>query len=101
MNKKIKSPGFYTPMDIAPGEFNEQLKPIENYKPLEVSYSAMRRRILIELEKNWGPRCGIKDTEEYSELIGDKNSSRCPACVTYEKFDEFWERFDYENTNNP
>lgn len=65
-----------------------------------------KERLLVKsmlehmLLRDWGPRCIVKDTEEFPELIGDTKSSRCPSCVVYEKFDDFWGYFAHEDSNN-
>lgn len=80
----VKGTGYYTPMDIAPGEFSNSM--IDDLK-------AHNLRVL---EEAYGPRCETKDYEEFPELdpifaIGDPDIGRCPVCLVYEKFDAFWE----------
>lgn len=88
MKKKAGSPGYYTPMDIAPGEYSSTYYTPDDYKSLKES-------ILNVLEKDWGPRCGTKDTDEFDDLIAGTDNGRCPCCLVYEKFDNFWDYFDH------
>lgn len=90
MKKKIKSPGFFVPMDIAPGEYGSS-----------VDYPALKAGILAVIEEDWGPRCETKDYEDFPELdpifpVGDPDAGRCPVCLIYEKFDAFWKQLDFE-----
>lgn len=80
----IKGTGFYTPMDIAPGEYDAP------------DYPVLKKAILARLAQDWGPRCLTKDYEDFPELepifaVGDSDAGRCPCCLAYEKFDKFWE----------
>lgn len=91
MKNKIKSPGFNVPMDIPPPEsvYGRQ-------------FSELKKHILYVMEEHWGPRCKTKDYEDFPDLeplnaIGDPDNGRCPACLVYEKFDNFWEYFSNEN----
>ena len=78
---KVKSPGFYCPMDIAPGEY-------------AVDYPSIKRIIEAAMEKDWGPRCKTKDYDDFPDILDKpENNSRCPVCVAYERFDSFWEYF--------
>lgn len=56
-------------------------------------YQNLKDEILELLERDWGPRCEIKDTVEFPELLEDPEQGRCPACLVYEKFDDFWDYF--------
>lgn len=84
-SRPMPSPGFYTPMGIAPGE----------YPPAD--YGVLKEQILLYIERDWGKRCETKDYEDFPELhdnlmpVGD-DAGRCPVCVVYERFDRFWER---------
>lgn len=83
---KIKSPGWYRPMDIAPNEYGE------------VDYPAIKKLLEAALEKDWGPRCVTKDYEDFPEIdpifaVGDPDVGRCVCCSVYEKFDTFWNYF--------
>ena len=64
-----------------------------------MDYESIRKAILAKLEEDWGSRCETKDTDDFEDLItvGDKEAARCPVCLVYEKFDNFWEYFDVEN----
>lgn len=68
-------------------------------KKKEVNYDTLKQDILTLLERDWGPRCKTKDIDDFDDLItvGDPESGRCPCCLVYEKFDNFWSYFDYES----
>lgn len=85
--EKLKSPGFYTPMDLVPDEYGST-----------VDYKTLRAGILAVIEEDWGPRCKTKDTDDFDDLItvGDPDAGRCPVCLVYEKFDAFWKVLDFE-----
>lgn len=89
--KKVKSPGFYVPMDIAPGEYGSS-----------VDYKALKAGIESVLLEDWGPPCIIKDTEDFPDLVGKTElfDGRCPCCLVYEKFDDFWEYFGHDDTDD-
>lgn len=55
-------------------------------------YDRVKSDILDLLERDWGPRCDIKDTEEFDDLgtENDPDAGRCPTCLVYDKFDNFW-----------
>lgn len=59
----------------------------------------LKAEILAEIEEGWGPRCETKDYEDFPELhdelvvVGDPDAGRCPVCLVYEKFDNFWRYF--------
>jgi hypothetical protein len=83
--KEVKSPGFYVPMDLAPGEYGSV-----------VDYDKLKAGILDVIATDWGERCETKDYEDFPELdpinaVGDPDAGRCPVCLVYEKFDKFWE----------
>ncbi len=79
---KVKSPGWFRPMDIAPNEYGD------------VNYPAIKKLLEAALEKDWGPRCAVKDYDEFPDTLDNpEKNSRCPACVVYERFDHFWEYF--------
>jgi len=89
---KVKSPGWFRPMDIAPNEYGE------------VDYPAIKKVLEAALEKDWGPRCVVKDYDEFPELeplnaVGDPDVGRCPACLVYEKFDNFWNYFSPDDVS--
>ena len=71
-------------MDLAPGEYGST-----------VDYDALKKGLIVILEKDWGPRCGSLDTEDFPELEGETDimKGRCPVCLVYERFDAFWEAF--------
>lgn len=54
----------------------------------EMTEASVEDNILHHLKEVWGPRCKTKDTED--ELYIESEKDRCPSCVAYEKFDEFW-----------
>lgn len=84
----------YTPEEVIQRNHQEKRcyvlfkkkKTIENdadrYKKLKAEVEAL-------LREGWGPRCKIKDIEDFPEIIG--TDSRCSACLVYEKFDAFWD----------
>lgn len=64
----------------------------------EVDYAQVKANVLSLLERDWGPRCRTKDYEDFPELdpihpVGDPDAGRCPCCLVYEKFDNFWKYF--------
>lgn len=60
----------------------------------EVDYGRIKKVLDDALAKDWGPRCATKDTDDLPELLENpEKSSRCPACVVYERYDSFWEYF--------
>lgn len=61
-------------------------------------YNQVKEDTLKLLERDWGERCKIKDTEDFPELLGETETGkgRCPSCLVYERFDKFWELFDFE-----
>lgn len=62
----------------------------------------LKTRILRDIKKHYGERCASKDTDDFPEMLeppymnNDKNWGRCPVCLVYEKFDEFWGVFYYD-----
>ena len=64
----------------------------------EVDYGRIKKVLEDALSKDWGPRCLVKDYEDFPELhddiiaVGD-DAGRCPCCVVYERFDRFWDYF--------
>ena len=62
-------------------------------------YDEVKKDLEKLLERDWGPRCKTKDTDDFEELlfpVGDPDVGRCPSCLVYEKFDKFWEYFAHE-----
>lgn len=46
------------------------------------------------IERDWGARCETKDTDDFPEMHGlSLEEGRCPVCLMYEKFDDFWRVF--------
>jgi len=88
IKKAIKGPGFYTPMDIAPGEYS-----------VEEEYKKLRQDIVKLIERDYGKRCNMKDTEDFPELIGktELSEGRCGVCFVYETFDKFWKAFGLDD----
>lgn len=84
---KVKSPGFYTPMDVAPGE--------SVYGNM---FANLKAHNLAVIEEHYGKRCKTKDTDDFDDLItvGDPDAGRCPVCLVYEKFDNYW-KYLYED----
>lgn len=64
-------------------------------------YKRLKERTLKLLEEDWGPRCDMKDTEDFPDLVGktEVSEGRCPCCLVYERFDNFWELFDIEDAS--
>lgn len=64
-------------------------------------YDKARRVVLKLIESYWGPRCELKDFEDFPELEGKTEilEGRCPCCLVYERFDAFWELFDPGSDN--
>ena len=58
-------------------------------------YLELKKQVEKLLRKGWGPRCKLKDVEDFPEIVG--TDSRCPACLVYEKFDDFWGYFDHSD----
>lgn len=61
-------------------------------------YKKVRSEIERLLERDWGPRCKTRDIDDFPELkhaiTGDeKFNGRCPVCLVYERFDDFWNIF--------
>lgn len=56
-------------------------------------YQALRKEMEAFLKREWGSRCEIKDTVDFPDLEGKTTISdgRCPLCLAYEKFDDFWD----------
>lgn len=79
--EKLKGPGFYQPMDLVPDEYGSV-----------INYPALKELILDAMNRDWGPRCETKDYVEYPDMLLDDKWGRCPVCLVYEKFDEFWEK---------
>ena len=63
-----------------------------------VDYAGLKISLVNALKRDWGPRCEVKDIVDFPDLINGDNCSRCQCCLVYEKFDDFWEYFDYENS---
>lgn len=61
-----------------------------------IEFRELRNKCLDVIKEHYGERCETKDIDDFPELIeppfpgNDKNSKRCPNCLVYEKFDEFW-----------
>jgi hypothetical protein len=53
----------------------------------------LKKYLLATIKEDWGPRCQTKDYEDFPE-VKEVSENRCPCCLVYEKFDEFWEAFD-------
>lgn len=90
--EKIKSPGFFTPMDIAPGEFPSCYA---------YQFSVLKTYNLNVIKEHYGERCQTKDTDDFPELLeppymnNEKDWGRCPVCLVYENFDAYWEALYY------
>lgn len=83
--KKTKSPGFFVPMDIPPGEDGST-----------VDYATLKDGILRVIELDYGDRCETKDVEDFTDLEGKTEilEGRCIVCLVYERFDKLWELFE-------
>lgn len=63
-------------------------------------FAKLKAVILYNIEEDWGPRCEVKDTDDFPELLeppypnNDPDYSRCGTCLVYERFDKFWKVFD-------
>lgn len=80
----------------------KNIEAVYNQKRCEVNdYKKLKAKLLKLIERDWGQRCETKDYEDFPELKGGVSVSegRCPACLTYEKFDEFW-RYIERHTDN-
>ena len=65
-------------------------------KEVNKDFADVKKEIEKFLEEYWGPRCKTKDYEDFPELdpinvVGDPEAGRCPACLVYEKLDNFIE----------
>lgn len=64
-------------------------------------YAVVKKELERLIARDWGDRCETKDTDDFDDLItvGDPDAGRCPCCLTYEKFDNFW-RYIESHTDN-
>lgn len=55
-------------------------------------YLELKKKTEKLILNSWGRRCKLKDYEEFPDLLTDTSeSSRCPACLVWDKFDAFWD----------
>lgn len=90
----VKGTGFYTPMDLVPGE----------YSTYGQMFAELKAHNLAVIKEHYGKRCKTKDYEDFPELeplfaVGDPDDGRCSVCLVYEKFDAYW-KYLYDDTDD-
>lgn len=68
-------------------------------------FRELREHNLKVIEEHYGERCKTKDLDDFpDELdpifpVGDPDAGRCPVCLVYEKFDNYWKVLYYDESD--
>lgn len=86
--EELKGVGYYSPMDIAPGEF---VPATRNQK-----YLAIKEALLTLIKEDYGEDCETRDTVDFPDILDNPKHNRCPVCLVYEKLEELYEAIDLD-----